>query len=169
MSNGPTVRRRPAASPVPETTSGDLTVPTTEEELGRLTDAMNTGYARAEAALRRFSCAGAVEIESGEPGHHWLAFRKQGSAWKLLHVINEAVAGPWDAPFREVSATPIASAPRWFRVAAAMRLSDLVTSVSNAAREETARVRGAVAALDKVLDDLGAPDVDDSDDSEIPF
>jgi hypothetical protein len=150
MTNAPVVRRRSTAQP----SSSPAAASAQELDLSQLSDAMNTRFAQAERRLAKIGVAGNILVVTVEGVDHYLDFAKEGHAWRLAQVVGDDWGGE-----KKPDVTPIARAPRWFRIAAAEKLGELVQEIRDSASREMERVRAALAALDRALDALG-PDPD---------
>lgn len=149
--SGPTVRRRPARRPQ------DLEA----RALAESTDELNAVFdsAAEHLAALGLGVGASVSLDRGvDPatGVHYgrdLVFTKRGDQWRLF-------VADWADHDDEPLLTPITSAPRNDRVAAAHKLPELLAAMRTAVRAETDRVREAKNAVESFLASLRSDEVE---------
>lgn len=127
---------------------------TSAQSLNKATEALNDRLREAEELLQEMNVGVEVAIPLYEPldfdRDGQIAFAKSGNEWRLLWLPEEGTAGQFKA--MEV---PLLSAPRDVRVAAALRIGDLVADLLEKSESHLSEIHSAIDALDQVCQTLG--------------
>lgn len=125
------------------------------DRINKATEALNTRILEAEELLQGMNVGVEVIIPLYENANFeqdgQLAFAKHGNQWRLLWFPEDETPFSGHKPMEVV----LLSAPREVRVAAALRLGDLVSELLEKSESHLAEIHSAVAALDRVCDTLG--------------